>query len=89
MSKRSKWKLPFQNKIILQILQLKLNINNIKIKTRTSVISKMFINKRIYIHTGNKYKKIYITKYHLGYKLGEFAKTRISKNSKQMKLKKK
>ena len=89
MSKRSKWKVPFQNKLILQIIHLKLNLNNIKLKTRSSCVSANFIDKRIFIHIGNKYKKIYLTKYHIGYKFGEFTKTRISKKTKLNKLKNK
>lgn len=85
---RSKWKSPFQNKIILK-KQFFLK-QPIKILSRSSIISTKFINKNVLITTGNSFKKIFITRAHIGYKFGEFATTRGIKKkiNKKKKLKK-
>lgn len=43
---------------------------------RTSIIPKNLINEYIIIYKGNIFKKLYVTKYNVGYKLGEFSFTR-------------
>lgn len=71
---RSVWKGPFQIKKIYKF--------NFKYKkrydiwSRASVISTRFIKKLVFIYTGNNYKKLYITRDHIGYKFGEFTNTR-------------
>lgn len=72
---RSKWKTFFQNnKLFLKIYFTPKA--NLKIWSRSSTISSAFLNKTIFIHTGNSFKKVLITRNHLGYKFGEFAVTR-------------
>lgn len=72
---RSKWKTFFQNnKLFLKTYFTPKA--NLKIRSRSSTISASFLNKTIFIHTGNSFKKILITRNHLGYKFGEFAVTR-------------
>lgn len=74
---RSKWKGPFQDQIIFKYTK------QIKIFSRTSVISASFIDRSVLISTGKGFKKVYITRNHIGYKFGEFAFTRIPKKIKK------
>lgn len=71
---RSIWKGPFQEKKILN-----LNIKQrkkLQIWSRSSIISSSFIKKLVFIHTGNNFRKLFITRNHVGYKFGEFTNTR-------------
>jgi len=85
---RSLWKGPFQEK---KILKLKLrHKQRLDIWSRASVISQQFLKKLVFINTGNGYKRIYITKDHIGYKFGEFTVTRaFTKKTEKKKLNKK
>jgi small subunit ribosomal protein S19 len=49
---------------------------SLAIYSRSSTISKFFVDKLIKIYTGKELKKVYISSNHLGYKFGEFAPTR-------------
>jgi small subunit ribosomal protein S19 len=74
---RAKWKGPFQEKTIFKNYQ---NIKKkIKVWSRASVIPAIFINKFVFINKGNTFKRVLITRDHVGYKFGEFAKTRVYK----------
>jgi len=71
---RSVWKGPFQEK---KILKLKIKYKKrLEIWARGSVISFRFIKKLVFINTGNGYRKLYVTRKHVGYKFGEFTNTR-------------
>ncbi|MDH3005129.1 MAG: 30S ribosomal protein S19 [Candidatus Shikimatogenerans sp. JK-2022] len=65
------------------IKKIKLNNKNIKnkkpIKTwaRNSVITPEFIGNTLLVHNGKRFISVYITEDMVGYKLGEFAPTRI------------
>jgi len=84
---RSVWKGPFQEKKILK-LQLKYK-KRLDIWSRGSVISFRFFRKLVFINTGNGYRKVYITRQHIGYKFGEFTNTRnFFKKTEKKKLKK-
>ena len=78
---RSKWKGFFQDKIILN--KLFLVKQPLKIWSRSSVVSSFFLNKNVLITTGNGFKRVFITRSHLGYKFGEFAATRGIKKTKK------
>jgi small subunit ribosomal protein S19 len=80
---RSKWKKPFQDLNTLLTINNNLTINEIKIMSRSSTISKYFLNQKVAIHNGNSFKNVFITEYHLGYKFGEFAFTRKNNNVKK------
>ena len=72
---RSKWKTSFQdNKLFLKTYFTPKS--NVKIWSRASTISALLLNKTVFIHTGNSFKKVLITRTHVGYKFGEFAVTR-------------
>lgn len=79
---RAKWKGPF---ITLKLVKNKLNKN--KIWSRSSVIPKTLIDSFVFIHRGNSFKKVFITREKIGFKFGEFASTRLftthSKKSKK------
>lgn len=67
---RSKWKGSFLNKFILK------SKNYIKIWSRSSTISKTFLNKKVSIYNGRTFIPLFIKENHLGFKFGEFAFTR-------------
>lgn len=78
---RSLKKGPYVNNKLIK--KIKLNNNNIKnkkiIKTwaRNSIITPDFIGNTLLVHNGKKFISVYITEDMVGYKLGEFAPTRI------------
>jgi small subunit ribosomal protein S19 len=67
---RSIWKGIFIDNSLLKIKK------NIKIYSRRSVIYPQFLNKKVKIHTGNKFITVKITEAMIGHKFGEFAPTR-------------
>ncbi|WGH25390.1 MAG: 30S ribosomal protein S19 [Candidatus Shikimatogenerans bostrichidophilus] len=78
---RSLKKGPYINyKLIKKIKENNKKINNKKnIKTwaRNSVITPEFIGNTLLVHNGKQFLPVYITEDMVGYKLGEFAPTRI------------
>lgn len=86
---RSKWKGFFQEQSILKIDSKKLNQRyNVKIWSRSSVISSKFVSKWVAINKGNGFKRFLVTSEHLGYKFGEFAFTRVYNHKPKIKNKK-
>ena len=84
---RSIWKGPFQEK---KILKPKIRYKKrIEIWARNSIIPFRYLKKLVFIHTGNTFKKIYISRNHIGYKFGEFAVTRAFKTKNEQKKHKK
>jgi small subunit ribosomal protein S19 len=87
---RSKWKRPFQDLQTIKSIKFSsrlveqpksgVSIDSDKaplsIYSRSSTISKFFINKLVHVYTGKELKKVYISSDHIGYKFGEFAPTR-------------
>lgn len=71
---RSKWKGFFQK--LIKVNKKVLFKQPLKIWSRASVISSYFLNRSVLISTGNSFKKVFITRAHLGYKFGEFSPTR-------------
>lgn len=69
---RSKWKSPF---IHFKLLSKKLKKN--KIWCRSSVIPNFLIGSFVFIHRGNSFKKIFITREKIGFKFGEYSNTRL------------
>lgn len=71
---RAKWKGPF---IHFKFLKKNiLNTSNINVWSRASAIPSVFIGQKFLIHSGNDFKKLYITRDKVGYKFGEFCTTR-------------
>jgi small subunit ribosomal protein S19 len=69
---RSKWKGAFIDN------SLKKKFCNVKCKvwSRKSIVPYELIKKFVYIHNGKIFKKIYVNREKVGYKLGEFTFTR-------------
>jgi len=84
---RALWKGPFQEK---KILKLRIRYKKrLDVWSRGSVISFRFLRKLVFINTGNGYRKLYITRNHIGFKFGEFTTTRaFKKKAEKKKLKK-
>ena len=85
---RSKWKGFFIDQSLINPKN-----SNIKIWSRSSVISEVLIGKKVSVYNGKLFKQIKITREKIGYKLGEFSFTRkmqerIKKNKKINKTKK-
>jgi len=72
---RSIWKNNIFKKIKIK------KYKSLKIWKRNSVITFYYLNKLVYIATGKFFRKIFITRDHIGYKFGEFALTRLSATS--------
>lgn len=79
---RSKWKGPFLDKIFLKTLVLKKPW--FKVWSRRSVLTSNLIGKKVFIHNGQIFKSIIITREKVGFKFGEFSLThqQYSRNSK-------
>jgi small subunit ribosomal protein S19 len=88
---RSKWKGLFQEQSITRLSKaiISLKVNRLKIWSRASVISAKFIDKVVFVSRGNLFKKVLITRNHVGYKFGEFAATRLHKKKAKKKQKNK
>lgn len=71
---RSVWKGPFQEKNNFKLCTK--YKKKLQIWSRASVISFAFIKRVAFIHTGRNFKKLFITRDHIGYKFGEFTATR-------------
>jgi small subunit ribosomal protein S19 len=67
---RSKWKGSFLNKDTLD------KKKNIQIWSRSSVISKNFLNKRVAVYNGKSFIFLFIKDKHIGFKFGYFSFTR-------------
>jgi len=81
---RSKWKGFFQK--LVNVNKKILSKQPLKIWSRSSVISSRFLERNVLISTGNNFKKIFITRAHLGYKFGEFSPTRSIKRKTKKKI---
>ena len=82
---RSKWKGSFTDIVNNSTLKK----NPIYIWSRRSTVPVSLINKTVFIYNGLSFKKVLITREKVGFKFGEFAKTRKYnnkyKNSKKQK----
>lgn len=85
-----KWKSPFISQAVLRVV--KKNLNNqkkyqklAKIWSRNSVIPSGLIGKSVLVYSGNFFKKLSITREKIGYKFGEFCRTRTSPKGKSVK----
>jgi ribosomal protein S19 len=81
---RSKWK----GFYIAPDLLL-LNNKHLNVTQRNSAVPNNLLSKFLYIHTGNEFKKIFISTDKIGLKIGGLAFTRKLKNKNVSKLKKK
>jgi len=73
---RSKWKGNFIEESLLKNTEKR----NLKIFSRRSVIPSFFIGKKVLVYSGKNFKKIFITREKVGFKFGDFCKTRQNKN---------
>lgn len=70
--KRSAWKNCY---IASSIYKTQTNLKK-NIWSRQSTIPEFLIGKYVLVHNGKNFLKVYITREKVGYKFGEFAKTR-------------
>lgn len=84
---RAKWKGYFNDLSIFR--NKKIETKKIIIWSRRSTIPFFFLNKTVFIHNGNTFKKILITREKIGYKFGEFVFTKIIAKPKKTTKKKK
>ena len=73
---RSKWKGPYINKNLLELIKNYKKNKQIFTNSRNSTIIPIFVNKLINVNNGKIYQKLKIIKNMVGYKLGEFVPTR-------------
>jgi len=77
---KSIWKPLFFNKnLFIKVFRLKKKNSKKKyflIYNKTSTIVNTFVGVLVRIYKGNLYRKLFITKYIIGFKFGEFAYTR-------------
>lgn len=73
MAKRSVWKGPFINELLLE------DSNNKKFKTtsRNTIILPFLAGKSVAVHNGKFFIPLFIRDDMIGYKLGEFVATRL------------
>jgi ribosomal protein S19 len=83
---RSKWKSSFLDKIFLKTFIVKKPW--FEVWSRRSVITSNLVGKKIYIHNGQIFKSIIVTREKVGFKVGEFSLTH-QPYGKKTKLKKK
>jgi small subunit ribosomal protein S19 len=82
---RSKWKGFFVEDFLLNN-----NFNSLKklnFKCRNSTVISSLVGKTIFVHNGKEFKKVFISRDKVGFKLGDFSLTR-NYNYKQKLLKK-
>lgn len=71
---RSIWKGPYiHSKFLKNSCRIRKSLN---VWSRNSVILSQFVGYKFLIHSGNSFKKLYITREKIGYKFGEFCTTR-------------
>lgn len=75
---RPSWKFNFINSHIYKNIFLNKfkSFRLTKLFCRNSFVPKAILKKSIYLHKGNIFAKVLFTKYHVGFKVGEFAITR-------------
>jgi len=71
---RSIWKGPFLDKSLFNNL---FNNKNKKIWSRRSIISASMVGTYVLIYNGKLFKRVLITRDHVGFKYGSFSTTRI------------
>lgn len=72
---RSIWKVLYQSKNILKLKNNK-STSQLKIWSRSSVICKEFLGKKVFVHNGNKFLSVIVKPEMIGHKFGEFAFTK-------------
>lgn len=86
-------KLPFFNKhCVLQILKKSSNQNQasqLYVFSKSLVVLRSLLNFQVMVYKGNLFRKVYINKYLIGFKFGEFTHTRKPFNYPIVKKKKK
>jgi ribosomal protein S19 len=76
---KSKWKGPFiTNNLVFKIFNKENSSKhwNRKIWNRNLTVSNAFVEKGVYIHNGKIFKRIFITRDKLGFKVGDFSFSR-------------
>lgn len=86
---RSRWKGFFIDRAVLKniVQPVKQRSKWVKVWSRCSIIPAKYVGKKVLIHTGNAFRRLYIRLEHVGFRFGEFAQTR--KPQRQFNLKKK
>ena len=75
---RSSWKFNYINSSLYKNIFINKfkKIKLVKLFCRSSNIPKFFLKKTITFYKGNLFIRIFFTKYHINYKIGEFGVTR-------------
>ncbi len=75
---RSSWKFSYINSSLYKntFLSKFKNIKIAKLFSRSTTVSKIFLKKTVIMYKGNIFIKMLFTKYHMGFKIGEFGVTR-------------
>ena len=75
---RSSWKFNYINSSLYKYTFFSKFKNKkiVKAFCRGSYVPKFFLKKSILVHKGNVFAKIVFSKYHIGFKIGEFGVTR-------------
>lgn len=75
---RSSWKFSYINSNLYKntFLSKFKNIKIAKLFSRSTTVSKIFLKKTVLMYKGNMFIKMLFTKYHMGFKIGEFGVTR-------------
>lgn len=71
---RSSWKGPFIHLNFLKKKSLHKKFSNVW--SRNSIILSQFVGYSFFVHSGNVFKKFFVTREKVGYKFGEFCTTR-------------
>ena len=83
---RSKWKVPYVDTKLLNILKNTKENNTIFTKSRSSTIVPNFVGRIVNVYNGKSYYTLKICEKMVGYKLGEFVPTRKSFSFKKKKI---
>jgi small subunit ribosomal protein S19 len=70
---RARWKGPYFASTLLKNIKPK---KNKRIWSRNSTIPAIYVDKAVYVHNGQFFTRVDITRDKVGYKFGAFAKTR-------------
>ena len=88
---RSIWKGPYVDEKLKKKVEESKKTRAIYTSSRATTIVHSFLDRIFYIYNGKQYFKLYVTKDHLGFKLGEFCYSKkrcVYKNKKKGKKKK-
>ncbi len=86
---RSKWKGAYSSKTLLKSLFFSDDSVDTKIWSRNDIVLERYIGKVLTVYNGKIFKKIFISREKIGFKLGNFSHTRIHNPCRKKIIKKK